>query len=300
MNIFSILVALLLEPYRPKRIQARVLGAFDRYAMGLDDLLNSGERHHGIAAWALAVLPVLCVAGTAYVLLGHLGMGLGWILNVLVLLFLLEFRPILDKLSEVQHELRQEPREVAAQRLGFAEAPAVELSQLVAYSIERSVMDIHARLFAVLFWYCLLPGPLGALLYVMARRLSQLWGADGQTDFGHFSQEAYFWLDWIPLRLTAFAFAIVGNFEDSLFCWRTQAVGYRASLRIILASAAGALGIRLADATAPQRVLATLELGVGEYPDLDHLRSAEGMIWRTLVLWLLVISLLTIAAAVGN
>jgi membrane protein required for beta-lactamase induction len=30
-------------------------------------------------------------------------------------------------------------------------------------------------------------------------------------------------IDWIPQRLTAFVFAVVGDFEDALFCWRSQA-----------------------------------------------------------------------------
>ncbi|MDE1943314.1 MAG: regulatory signaling modulator protein AmpE [Betaproteobacteria bacterium] len=300
MNIFSILIALLLEPYRPASVQERVFGTFDRYARSLDDLLNSGERHHGIAAWVLAVVPLLVLTGAVYFLAGHVGAGLGWVLDVLVLTAMLDFRPVLNRLSALQRDLRHHEQEAVAQQLGFTTSHPVGLSEMVARAIELAVMDIHTRLLAVLFWYCVLPGPVGALLYLMAMRLNQLWGADTKTDFGSFSRTAFFWLDWIPLRVTAFAFAIVGNFEDSLFCWRTQAAGSRSGMRLVLASAAGALGIRLGDSSSSQRLYGGLELGVGEFPDLDHLRSAEGMIWRTLVLWLIVIVLLTIAAVVGS
>lgn len=300
MNIFSILIALLLEPYRPPSVQAWAFGVFDRYARVLDDLLNSGERHHGIAAWVLAVSPLLALTWTAYFLAAHLGAGLGWVLDVLVLTAMLDFRPILDRLGGLQRDLRQDDPTTVAARLGFAAGNPVPLSEMVARAIELAVMDIHTHLLAVLFWYCILPGPVGALLYLMAMRLNQQWGADTRTDFGSFSRAAFFWLDWVPQRLTAFAFAIVGNFEDSLFCWRTQAAGHRVGMRLVLASAAGALGIRLGDSASSQRVYGGLDLGVGEFPDLDHLRSAEGMIWRTLVLWLIVIALLTIAAVVGD
>ncbi|MDE1990544.1 MAG: regulatory signaling modulator protein AmpE [Betaproteobacteria bacterium] len=300
MNIFSILIALLLEPYRPASVQARAFGAFDRYAQSLDDLLNSGERHHGIAAWVLAVVPLLVAAGAIYFLAGHVGAGLGWVLDVLVLTAMLDFRPVLERLASLQRDLRHAGQGAVAERLGFSPAGPAGLPEMVARAIELAVMDIHSRLLAVLFWYCVLPGPVGALLYLMAMRLNQLWGSDTRTDFGSFSRSAFFWLDWIPLRVTAFAFAIVGNFEDSLFCWRTQAAGSRSGMRLVLASAAGALGIRLGDSSSPQRLYGGLELGVGEFPDLDHLRSAEGMIWRTLVLWLIVIALLTLAAVVGG
>ncbi len=300
MNFFSILIALLLEQYRTVSSQAKVFALFDRYASSLDDLLNSGERHHGIAAWVLAVAPVLLVFGTLSLLSGWLGAGLGWVIDVLVLTLVLDFRSTLNRLSTLQADLRHMERSQVAERLGFPGVTAPALPELVARGIELAIVDIHSHLLAVLFWYCLLPGPTGALLYLMALRLNQIWGSETQTDFGHFSRTAFYWLDWIPLRLTALAFAIVGNFEDSLFCWRTQASGNRAALRIVLASAAGALGIRLGDASSPNRLYGGLDLGVGEAPDMDHLRSAEGMIWRTLVLWLLIIALMTIAAMVGG
>ncbi len=300
MNFFSILIALLLEQYRTVAHQAKVFALFDRYASGLDDLLNSGERHHGIAAWFLAVSPILLVFGALSFLSGWLGAGLGWVIDVLVLTLVLDFRSVLNRLSALQGDLHHVAREQVAERLGFPGPTAPALAELVARGIELALIDIHTHLLAVLFWYCVLPGPTGALLYLMAMRLNLLWGSNTQTDFGHFSRMAFYWLDWVPLRLTALAFAIVGNFEDSLFCWRTQASGNRATLRIVLASAAGALGIRLGDSSSSNRIYGGLDLGVGEAPDIDHLRSAEGMIWRTLVLWLLIIALMTIAAVVGG
>ncbi len=300
MNFFSILIALLLEQYRSVSSQARVFALFDRYASSLDDLFNSGERHHGIVAWFFAVIPILLAFGTLNMLLSWLGVGFGWILDVLVLTLVLDFRSILNRLSTLQGDLRHDQRDRVAERLGFPGPTSPELAELVARGIELAIIDIHTHLFGVLFWYCILPGPTGALLYLMAMRLNRVWGLDTQTDFGHFSCTAFYWLDWLPLRMTALAFAIVGNFEDSLFCWRTQASGNRATLRIVLASAAGALGIRLGDSSSSSRLYGGLDLGVGEFPDMDHLRSAEGMIWRTLVLWLLIIALMTIAAKVGG
>jgi hypothetical protein len=57
-------------------------------------------------------------------------------------------------------------------------------------------------------------------------------------------------LDWVPARLTALSFAIVGDFEDAIYCWRTQAKTWAAEAGgehagIVLASGAGALGVLL-------------------------------------------------------
>lgn len=297
MNIIAILLALLLEQRRPPAAQTLIGALFERWASLLEDQLNSGERHHGLLAWVFAVLPALGLALGLNFFLTRWGMG--WILNALVLLVLLDFRTTLTHLTTLQHRLRPSQQERAVREpLAGEESPDPTLA--VAEGIEQALMDIHTRLLAVLFWYFWLPGASGALLYWMACALNQRWGARTDSDFGHFSRRAFAWLDWLPLRLTALAFAIVGNFEDSLFCWRTQAPTSASTLRIVLASAAGALGIRLGDASSPQRMVAGLELGVGELPEIDHLRSTEGMIWRTVILWLLLMSMLSVAALVGG
>jgi len=109
-------------------------------------------------------------------------------------------------------------------------------------------------------------------------------------------------LDWIPVRLTALSFAIVGDFEDAIYCWRTQAKSWATQeggvhAGILLASGAGALGVMLGG---PIPVVGAEpdfrpELGLGEPADADTLPSAVGFGWRTLVLWLLLILLLTLA-----
>jgi cobalamin biosynthesis protein CobD/CbiB len=50
----------------------------------------------------------------------------------------------------------------------------------------------------------------------------------------------------MPIRVTAASFAVVGDFEGAAHCWRTQAVSWpEAGSGILLASGAGALGVRL-------------------------------------------------------
>jgi adenosylcobinamide-phosphate synthase len=96
------------------------------------------------------------------------------------------------------------------------------------------------------------------------------------------------------LRGTAVAFAIVGNFEPALSCWRAQAkqkadadlVGF------LMASAAGVLRLRLGlplgecgDAAGQA------DSGVGDEAEVDFMESGVGLIWRALPLWLLLFGL---------
>src|SRR5438876_957694 len=83
--------------------------------------------------------------------------------------------------------------------------------------------DAHHGTFAPLFWCLVLPGPLGLVLYPLALRAARSWEhlvERDERDFGWFAARAFHVIDWIPQRLTAFVFAIVGDFEDALFCWR--------------------------------------------------------------------------------
>jgi cobalamin biosynthesis protein CobD/CbiB len=91
-------------------------------------------------------------------------------------------------------------------------------------------------------------------------------------------------LDWVPVRLTALSFAIVGDFEDAVYCWRTQAKGWAVQeggehAGIVLASGGGALGVALGGALPvpggePEY---RPDLGIGEEADADLLPSAVGL-----------------------
>ena len=177
----------------------------------------------------------------------------------------------------------------------------------------KTMPDAYRQVFAVLFWFTVLPGPAGAVLYRAAALLAEEWkgpvaGVEPSTLVQ--SHDAFGWparallavLDWIPVRLTALSFAVVGDFEDAVACWRTQAKRWAAedggmAVGILLASGGGALGVQLGG------LLPTLsgepdvrpELGMGDPVEADVLPSAIGLVWRALVLWLLLILLLTIA-----
>jgi adenosylcobinamide-phosphate synthase len=134
--------------------------------------------------------------------------------------------------------------------------------------------------------------------------LADKWGRRTDEEFGafgHFASRALWLLDWVPLRLTAIGFAVAGDLEDALHCWRTQARSWPdPEAGVILASGAGALGARLGGPLANERgVNYRPALGTGDEPDVNYMQSALGLIWRTLVIWLIVLLLVTLARWVG-
>ena len=158
-------------------------------------------------------------------------------------------------------------------------------------------------------WFVVL-GPAGALLYRAASVLDQQWAARAATPsaetgesetFAKFATRAFNVIDWLPARLTAASFAIVGNFQDAADCWRLQAREWsNAGEGVILAAGAGALGVKLGgELHEYSRVRYRPELGAGDDADVDYLSSAVGLIWRALVMWMFLIGMVTLAHSLG-
>jgi adenosylcobinamide-phosphate synthase len=157
--------------------------------------------------------------------------------------------------------------------------------------------------FGTIAWF-LVAGAPGAILYRLAGVLDEQWDAGSEPrteEFGRFARRCFFWLDWIPARLTAASFAIAGNFEDAVYRWRTQASSWVTEAHvIILAAGGGALGARLGGHVSEAEG-AQYDPGpdIDAAADVDDMRSAVGLVWRALVLWMTLILVVTVAHALG-
>jgi adenosylcobinamide-phosphate synthase len=306
MTLLSIVLSLLLEQVRPLTV-GRVDGWLDAWAQFLEARLNAGEQRHGIAAWTIgAALPALLVLAV-YVLLVWSNWVLAVLFNIGLLYLTTGFRQFSHYFTDIQLALRMGEVERARQLLAdWRGASAEQLSsgEIARLAIEESLLSSHRHVFAPLFWFALL-GPAGAVLYRLARHLCRSWDRtrrDDYGDFGDFARRAFAVIDWLPVRLTAAAFAVVGDFEDAIFCWRSQAGRWpEEASGILLATGAGALGVRLGmPIHAEGGIGERPELGTGDDADPDFMQSTIGLVWRTLVVALLLLALIGVAGWVGK
>ena len=98
--------------------------------------------------------------------------------NVGVLYLLMGFRRFSHALSAIVEAFRE--NDVAAARRALAAwrgGSTAELSSqdIARLAIERGLVDAYRQVFAVLFWFAVLPGPAGAVLYRAALLLAQEW-----------------------------------------------------------------------------------------------------------------------------
>lgn len=308
MSLLSLIAVFLIEQFQPlnyRRVVAEPLGAWGDF---IESSFNAGGRRHGIIAWCLAVVPPVLLLGALYVFLYSLSPLLAWVLNVGVLYLTMGFRQFSHHYTEIQLALRLGDLSRARALLGeWTGQPTGHLNaeEVARRAIEQALAASHRHVFAVLLWFVILPGPCGALLYRMAAVLRDRWGAaDGEArnEFPDFARRVFGIIDWLPLRATAMAFAIVGDFEDAVYCWRTQPAQWPdRDLGIVLASGAGALGVQLGRPLVEGVETSDgAELGLGDPPDVDFMQSAVGLVWRATVLWMLLLFLLGLAGLVGS
>lgn len=307
MSLLSLIAVFLIEQLQPldyRRIVAEPLGAWADF---IESRFNAGAYRHGVLAWCLAVLVPVVVVAVCYGLLYALNPFFALALNVAVLYLTMGFRQFSHHYTDIQLALRDGDLDRA--RLLLAEWQGVSAyglgsEDIARLSIEGALAASHRHVFAVLLWFVLLPGPCGAVLYRLSSIVRERWAKldrVDRSDFSLFSARVFGMIDWLPSRTTASAFAIVGDFEDSVYCWRTQPGQWPdRDLGIVLAAGAGALGVQLGRPVVDGvEVSDRAELGLGDPADVDFMQSAVGLVWRATVLWMLLLFLLGLATLVG-
>ncbi len=312
MSLFALIAALLLEQLHPLSSRQYLFGWLSRYVHFFQQKFNAGEQKHGRIAWLLAVLPLTSAVVVIFWLLHQLNPLLAWSFNVLALYMTMGFRQFSHYFTDIYQRLRADELGEAQQTLATWSGMAThELNQeeIARVAIEQALLSSHRNVFGVIVWFVLfsvlgIGGAAGALLYRLGQFLGTQWGDADEAEFGafgEFSRRANYYLEWLPIRLAALTFAIVGDFENTVYCWRGQAANWAdREIGILLASGAGSLGVRLG-MPLPQAglLLDRPELGVGDDADADLMQSTVGLVWRAVLFWLVLLTLLTLTHLLG-
>jgi len=298
MAVLAIIAALLLEQWRPLNERKTMAGALTAWADWLEGNFNAGESRHGAIAWLVAVLVPVAAALGLYFLLAWLTPAAALLLNIAALYLTLGFRQFSHYFTGVQAAIRDGDVDRARELIGAWRGESAthrSREEVIRLAIEEAIAASLRNVFAVLFWFVVLPGPSGAILYRLAAFLDRRWG--GKGEFGRFARRVCFLMEWPAARLTAAAFAVVGDFEDAIYCWRSQAPAWPdPNMGIVLAAGAGALGVKLGmPLTEVEGLQPRPELGLGDAADAPHLDSAVGLLWRALVMWVFVLIVVSLA-----
>ncbi|WP_150698523.1 CobD/CbiB family protein [Pandoraea terrae] len=312
MTFFSVLLALILEQVRALSTHNPVYNLVRSHAAHIARTFDAGRHKHGVLAWLAVVVPFVLLVGVVYFLLMKVNFVLGFAWNVVIVYLTLGFRQFSHYFTDIHVALNKdnpnEAREILRQWIGI-DTVDMPVDEVVRHTLLHAVIASHRHVFGVFFWFLMPVGPAGAVLYRISEYLSRKWNEDApdrSVAFGLFAKRAFYVIDWVPARLTAIGFAIVGNFEDAVYAWRNYAKQWpNENEGILLAAGSGALGARLTGPLAEPSSVDALNIGddavlpVGSDCTPRTLQAAVGLVWRAVLLWMLLLLMLTLAVWLG-
>lgn len=344
MTLFSFIFAMLLEQLRPVRDDSRLGSWIERLLLRVERMTSADDMASARWSWFAVVLGGTLITWLLVALLTRVHVLLGFFATVGVLYLTIGFRQFSNRFTEIQlalanndlpkarEELRKWQSHSGGDLMTHIAGESGDASAISREAIRLALVGAQRHVFGVIFWFVLLPGPAGAVMYRLAAEARRVW-ADTRLDvsvpasrpvaplspFGEFAVRAFAWVDWFPARVTAIVFAIVGNFEDAILMWRVRsgfAPHANDTERVILSAGAGAMGVRL---SVPEghsvsvhvdEPSETEALG-GPWPSLDQdisnlreaddaaLRSAVGLVWRAVILWVALMLMVSVGHWLG-
>lgn len=332
MTFFAVLFALLLEQLKPLSRTTRLRTGVEGWARWAARNLDAGGSRHAAVVWLVTVVAPAVLTAAIYLLLRHYSLLLALLFDVLVLYLTFGFRQFSHYVTDIRDALDRGDEMQARRLLGQwrqVDASTLPRAELVRQVIEHALLAAHRYVLGVFFWFVLLSalglGPAGAVFYRLAVFAARHWqqrpgaaeaeAAELNTRLVEIARRWFALIDHVPARLTAAGFAIVGNFEEQVNAWRRDAGLWEdRNEGTILSSAGGAMGVQLGVPVTPEApgapaasytdgIVTDLEPAAGgaapSAPQGRHLQGMVGLVWRSVILWMLLVALLTLANVLG-
>ncbi len=244
-SALSALAGVLLDRLLGEPRRFHPLIGFGRLADAAERLLRQGAPGHaignrlrGLVAWLLIVVPFVALA----VWLAHP------VLDALLLWLALGGRSLAEHARAVAAPLAAGDLDTARQAVGrIVSRDTTQLDEAgVARAAVESVLENgNDAVFGALFWF-FVAGGAGAVAYRLANTLDAMWGYRDarRMYFGWAAARLDDALNYVPARLTALTYALLGSTREALACWRAQGATWSSpNAGPAMAAGAGALKV---------------------------------------------------------
>lgn len=253
----------------------------------------------GSAGLLIVIVPLLVAVELLRWMLGSWEYTL---MQAVVLYFALSIRGLTEhgrSVSDALHGGDHEGARVQVGRIVSRDAAALDDNGIAIAATESMLENGADAVFASLFWF-LVAGVPGVLLHRLVNTLDAMWGYrnDRYRYFGRAAARLDDVLNWVPARLTALTYCLLGDARGGLRCWRAQAPAWDSpNAGPVMAAGAGALGVVLGGpAPYASGIKQRPTLGEGKPASAATIDGAIQLVHRGVWLWL---SLLAVAAMVG-
>jgi len=199
---------------------------FEDYLGFLQRFFSKSQLMKGWGGIITALLPIVIIIEAINHVTFRLGYGLSGLgLHFLVLLYCLGPDDLYHQIQSYFSATDTGNKEQAAGQYQSITGVSMDKDEKVSARklSEAILVQSNERFFGVIFWYMLL-GPSGAVIY-RAVSIMRQYVEQGKEWTAHSAKEVLLLqnlLDWIPARLTAFVYVIVGGFQ-ALGKWLNKA-----------------------------------------------------------------------------
>jgi adenosylcobinamide-phosphate synthase len=188
-----------------------------------------------------------------------------------------------DNLAEARHRVSY---------LVSRQTDALDASAVARAATESVLENGSDAVFAAIFWFAVAGVP-GVVLYRLSNTLDAMWGYRNERfeRFGWAAARIDDVLNYIPARLVALTYMLLGKCRLAWRCWRTQAPHWDSpNAGPVMAAGAGALGVTLGGAAIYHGQLHERPvLGCGPAADAGSIDRGWTLVQRGVWLWLLVL-----------
>lgn len=259
--------------------------------------MDAVEKVKGLLAIVFLVLPAVSIVA---LLSKHLIAPLNFVFDVLVLYLALGAHNLKQHALDIKGALISDNLELARKEVGLlVHCDTKEMSrQDVIFACVGSVLE-HGNdaIMAPIFWFMILGAP-GAVLYRLVSLLHSMWGYKDARykNFGLVATRINHVLNWIPSRLTAFTYILLGDIKLGWQCFSEHSKTWNSpNTELVTATGAGALNLEISGDVYNNDLKKGSKLGVGKPPDLSDIARTCDLIDRSMILWLAFILALSLS-----
>ena len=334
MSLLVVLISLALEKLIPAINGLRSLVWLEHYQHWVRDKLETHEKWRGIPSLlAIVLLPVIGIAAIQYFLDDLLTL-FSFLFSIIVLIYCLgpedEHRRVKSYLDAIEDENRSDKDSIQTDLSDILQTGGVasndasdDETNRINRLVESVLIITHDRMLAVLFWFVVL-GPMGAVLYRFTLALLQhkepdepqnaLQDASQTTDddnveiqtdnsdnFDDAVKRLHHLLGWIPSHLTALSYAAMGSFVHALPTWKNKRKNDPEAIPDTDEKRRKSTFGGTTETTPTNHDLlirigrASLQFDNKSPEDNNAVRETLGMCGRSLVAWVTILAIMTLA-----
>ncbi|MCF6235769.1 MAG: adenosylcobinamide-phosphate synthase CbiB [Gammaproteobacteria bacterium] len=283
----TLLFAIFLDSTLGEPRHKHPLVGFGRFVNFAEKTLYQSSRMRGVIATLLLLVPLIFIT----YIIADIPL-IGFLFEVTVLYLAIGAHSLAEHAMRVYDALKEgdlKSARISVSNLVSRDTESMNENDTARATIESVLENGNDAVFGALFWFIVAGAP-GVVLYRLTNTLDAMWGykTERYFHFGWAAARLDDLLNYIPARLTALTYALLGHFETAIRCWRTQGHRWKSpNAGPVMAAGAGALNIKLGGAAVYHGTLKEQTiLGEGQPAEADDIPRAVKLVKNGTWLWI--------------